>query len=143
MPVTQLLTVRPTNLVGTCAYWKHISSMVDTDGQKKCEHWALTCPMSMQFLRGLLSERSIVAISGERSHLHLRSMYRRSCHKGIATVKASAATVSALPAKRRKLHWMNFRPTMGTQAEMASGSGLPCPCEPHAQLVPIVDLIIS
>jgi len=29
---------------------------------------------------------------------------------------------------------------MGTEAEKASGSGLPCPCE--AQLAPIIDLII-
>ena len=37
---------------------------------------------------------------------------------------------------------MNCYFAIGTQAEMVSGSGRPCPCEPQVQVAAVVDLTI-
>ena len=55
MPVTQLLTVRPPNLVGIYVLIGNMfpnSTMVDTDGQKKCEHLSFVGKAALTLSRG-------------------------------------------------------------------------------------------
>ena len=90
----------------TCGYWKHVSMMVDNnDAQKKYAHLSFVGKAALTLShgnaapergfsannalvtkeRGSLSERSIVAVSCERSRPHVWFLYKCSYNKGDAT----------------------------------------------------------
>jgi len=47
-----IVTVTPINLVWICAYWKHVSSVLDTAGEKKFEHLSFVAKAALTLSHG-------------------------------------------------------------------------------------------